>query len=337
MTISQMLRRATFAAILGSSVLAAASETDDSTVTRKWSYIPEFHGVMRAFYELSTANGQSRFDVKNARLSAGGFILPKVDYFLQVDFCNMGKITLLDAYARVEPLDGLKLYAGQMRVPFSVESSRKPQDYHFANVGLVARLGNLRSVGVKAGYTVPRFPLYIEGGVFNGTDRSNHAPWNSQLTYGIKANVKAGGFKPEVAFMSRVAGGQDGTPRFNQGNVSLSWTNGDWFIEGEYIHRSYTDGTSDEYAYDFFIDRGWDVNWKWARRLSAQARFDGISETVDGREHKRLTVGATARYSYRSIFLDFRINFEQYFYEGGTAGVSPDANNTLLAGLILYF
>lgn len=310
----------------------------DTTATAKpWKYVPNFHGVLRTFYEWSTATGQSKFMVRNARLSAGGFILPKVDYYLQVDLCDRGKISILDAYARISPIDGLQIFAGQMRVPFSVESSRKPGDYHFADVGLLANLGNLRSVGVKAGYKVPKTTLYFEGGVFNGSDKISHVEWNSQLTYSIKANYYNAGFKPEVAFQSRVKGGKDGSPRYNQANASLSWSDSNWFIEGEYIYRKYTDATPSRHAYDFFVDYGMPVKWKFANRMSVQARFDGITDNSYIKPCNRLTFGATAHYAYKSLFLNFRLNYEQYFYDDDVTEISPTYNDKLVAGLILSF
>lgn len=322
-------------------MLAASEGTDGDidtvAVDKPWRYVPVFHGTLRTFYELSTATGQSKFMVRNARLSAGGFILPKVDYFLQVDLCDRGKILILDAYAKISPGEGLQLFAGQMRVPFSVESSRKPSDYHFADVGLVAHLGNLRSVGVKAGYTFPRTTFYVEGGIFNGSDKVDHNIWNSQLTYSIKANYSKYGFRPEICFQSRVKGGQNGTPRYNQTGLSLSWTDSHWFVEGEYIYRNYTNGQSSRHAYDFFVDYGFPVKWKMANRLSIQTRFDGITDNSYIKPCRRLTAGATAHYSYKSLFLNFRLNYEQYFYKSGITDIDPCYDNKLVAGLILSF
>ena len=52
---------------------------------------------------------------------------------------------------------------------------------------------------------------------------------------------------------------------------------------------------------------------------------------------RRLTVGATAHYSYKATFVDFRVNFEQYFYNDNVGSISPTDNNKLVAGAILYF
>lgn len=328
--------------------LATPTDSIESGKATVWRYIPTFHGTFRVSYQLSTATGMSRFGVQNARLSAGGFVLPHVDYLLQVDFSDRGRIVLLDAYLRATPAPGLKIMAGQMRVPFSVSASRAPHLYYFTDVELPAVFGNLRSTGVKAGYTIPRTQLYFEGGVFNATDRKDHSVWNSALTYGIKANAKFAGFKPELAFMSRVPAGQG--VRVNMYNASLSWSAGNFFTEAEYIYRDYAGcGVQSSHAWSIFVDYARDVRWKWAQNISVQARFDGLTDgsdcqtIVDGvpvfniAGRRRVTVGTTAKYSFKKTLLAFRLNFEQYFYSHNVNNISASDNDKLVAGLMLYF
>lgn len=315
-------------------VLAASATESADTTAAKWKYIPQVHGTMRAMYEWSTVTGKSNFLVRNARISAGGFILPRTDYFLQVDFCNKGKISLLDAYIRIAPAQGLQLYAGQMRVPFSIGSSRMPKDYHFSHSAAVGWLGNLRSVGAKAGYR--RGIFYVEGGVFNGTDKASHTGWNSQLTYSARANVSVAGFMPQIAFMSRTPGGQDSGVRFNQGNASLTWQDEHWFVEGEYIYRTYTNGADPSRAFAVFVDYGFPVKWEWANRLSFQGRFDGVTDIDNNPGFKRLTAGTTAHYGIGNIFIDFRINYEHFFYAVDTTP-DPYYNSRLNTTAIVYF
>jgi len=341
------ITKAILALLLVSAPLCVRAE-DAGAKTDIKKYIPEFHGTMRAFYQLSTTTGDSRFMVRNARLSAGGYVMPRLDYLLQVDFSDRGKIKLLDAYMRVAPAKGLQIYAGQMRVPFSVESSRVPHAYIFTDVGLVALLGNLRSVGVKGGYKVPGSGLYLEGGVFNATDMADHNVWNSSLTYGIKANYTVAGLKPEVGFMSRVPGGNDKGCRINQFDASLSWRYEGFFIEGEYIWRHYCGPFDDTQAYSILADYAWPVRWSWANQMSVQARFEGLTtassgQYVDGNlpadiaARRRLTVGSTLRYNYGKAHFDFKINYEQYFYSHDVSDISPSDDSKLVAGVVMYF
>ena len=324
--------------------------TTSVTESSDWlKYVPKVNGIFRGQFQQSTTDGESRFRVRNVRLRVNGYVMPMVDYLVQVDLCDKGKMKILDAYIKLKPAEGLAIMMGQERVPFSVESTRLPSEYHFTDISLVGKFGNLRSAGIKAGYRFANFPLYIEGGVFNSSDLDNHAVWHHALTYSIKANYKAKcGLRPEVAFMSRVPGTTG--MRINQYNGSLSWGNGNWFIEGEYIMRLYTQGEHrTSHAYNFFVDYGWPVNWKWAQRMSVQARFDGMTEAISGLfiddeptddlmpERKRVTLGTTASYVNGRAHLDFRLNYEKYFYKSSVKDINPNDDDKLVASMILYF
>lgn len=342
-------RRILAAAALLLACAGASAQTNGTEEKKEWSYIPTFNGEVLVNYRYSPVTGDSRFQVANTRLSAGGYVLPILDYFVQVDFCDNGKIKLLDTYARIHPVKGLSIYAGQMRVPFSVESSRMPYLYYFADVAMTAKFGNLRSVGVKAGYTVPGTALYAEGGVFNSSDMSDHATWNSALTYGIKANYMAKcGLRPEVAFMSRVPSGTG--VRLNQYNASLSWKHGRFFVEGEYIYRLYAGAAYNaSHAYDFFVDYAFPIKSRLADTWSVQARLDGITDASDGIrnakgklettmfEQHRATVGTKFTRSIGPLTASFKINYEHYFYADKKYTPSASDNNQLVAGVSLHF
>ena len=81
-------------------------------------YLPEIHGTIRGKYEYQTTMGAGRFEVRNARVSVTGNVLPIVAYKAEIDLSDEGSIKMLDAYARLFPAKGLTVTAGQMRVPF---------------------------------------------------------------------------------------------------------------------------------------------------------------------------------------------------------------------------
>lgn len=346
-----MIRNALILLLLLTAVpfAGAADTTAVKTISIPASYMPKFHGTFRTFYEMSTTTGDSRFMVRNARLSAGGKVLPVAEYFFQVDLCDRGKIKILDAYVGVTPLPGLKITAGQSRVPFSVGASRAPALYHFANRASMCKdFGNLRAAGVKVGYTVPSTRLYFEGGAFNGTDMSDHTSWNRALTYSIKANYTTpGGLMPQICFMSRKPG-VNGV-RVNQADASVTFQNSAWFIEAEYCFRTYAGHAhKDAHGYNFEIDYGFPVRSAVVNRWSFQARFDGITDSSSGIPldgvlvdnyvgNNRLTLGTTASYIKGQLHCDFRINYEQYFYPGDRKAYSPSDDNKLVAALVLYF
>ena len=127
----------TFAAALiaGAFNVAASAETvpQPAEDADRISYVPEFHGAVRPRWELDTAIGQSRFEVRWARFTAEGKVAPKIGYFLQVDLCDQGVFKFHDAYVRMEVAKGLEVQAGQFRMPFGREPFMAPQNYVFAN------------------------------------------------------------------------------------------------------------------------------------------------------------------------------------------------------------
>ena len=76
-------------------------------------YLPEVHGTIRAKYEYQTTMGAGRFEVRNARVSVTGNVLPSVAYKAEIDLSDEGQIKMLDAYARLFPTKGLTVTAGQ--------------------------------------------------------------------------------------------------------------------------------------------------------------------------------------------------------------------------------
>ncbi|MBD5234438.1 MAG: hypothetical protein HDS65_09735 [Bacteroidales bacterium] len=331
--------KAAMAAIIVA-ISATAAESADST----WTYVPKFNGVTRIFYHLSTTNGDSRFEVANARLSAGGNLMPWFEYFMQVDFCANGKIKPLDFYADITPTKGLKLFLGQMRVPFCIDACRAVHEYYFTSVATTSTFGNLRAVGAKAGYTIPGTKLYVEGGIFSSTDMADHTKWNSTMTYAIKANwATRCGLLPEVGFMSRVPGGAGAGVRVNQYDVSLSWKYSRLFIEGEYIYRRYAGSpVKPAHAYYGLVDYAFPLRARMADKLSVQARYDGITDTTSGlygidglllndiEGYRRLTFGVTASKTLGRCFTAFKLNYEQYFD-------AITQHNQVVAGVIFHF
>ena len=83
-------------------------------------YLPEIHGTIRTKFEYQTEMAASRFEVRNARISITGNVLPIVAYKAEIDLSDEGQIKMLDAYARLFPVKDLTVTAGQMRVPPTV-------------------------------------------------------------------------------------------------------------------------------------------------------------------------------------------------------------------------
>lgn len=138
-------------------------------------YLPEIHGTIRTKFEYQTEMAASRFEVRNARISITGNVLPIVAYKAEIDLSDEGQIKMLDAYARLFPIKDLTVTAGQMRVPFTIDAHRSPHQQYFANRSFIAKqVGNVRDVGVTLGYKFGTgVPVTLEGGLYNGSGLTN--------------------------------------------------------------------------------------------------------------------------------------------------------------------
>ena len=104
--------------------IAFVSAKADDSKEKTFSYIPNIHGTVRPRFELDSKSGDARFAMRNSRLSLDGKVAPEIDYFLQLDLCDQGTFKPLDFYVRLQVATGLRVQAGQFRVPFGVETFR---------------------------------------------------------------------------------------------------------------------------------------------------------------------------------------------------------------------
>ncbi len=99
-------------------------------------YLPEVHGTIRAKYEHQTTMGAGRFEVRNARISLTGNILPIVAYKAEIDLSDEGSIKMLDAYARLFP--GKRIDCDR-RANARTFSPLTPTAHHTSNILPTAR------------------------------------------------------------------------------------------------------------------------------------------------------------------------------------------------------
>ena len=123
------MRRTLAAAVFTALSIATAG----AQLTIPKEYLPKVHGTIRSKYELQTTTGMQRFQVRNARVSLDGKVLPVIAYKAEIDLSDEGSIKMLDAYARFVPNDTWNLTMGQMRVPFTIDAHRSPHQQYFAN------------------------------------------------------------------------------------------------------------------------------------------------------------------------------------------------------------
>lgn len=326
------------AAIAALSITATAADAVD--------YKPNIHGAMRARWEDDLDASRSRFQLRNARVSLDGQIASSIDYYLQADICDRGSMKFLDGWARIRVAEGLRIQAGQFRMPAGVDPFRGPASYVFANRSFIGKqVCNVRAVGAKVTYDFPSIPLTVEGGIFNPTGITDHTGWNSSYAYAGRAIYSLGDFKIYAGVQSLRPDGI----RINLLDGCVNWTAGRWIVEAEYMNKHYTNNTHKAvHAYNFWADYHIPVKAGVFNRLSFQGRFDGMTAHSDGTRdadgrlttddpaRNRVTAGATISYISKPVKLDLRANYENSFYHHGFEP-SAGQGDRLVLELVLRF
>lgn len=327
------------AAMLSASVSTLANDSID--------YTPKIHGVVRTRLEVATETGDYRFQVRNARLSVNGNIASTISYHINTDFCDQGKIKILDAWGRISLTDGLAFQAGQFRMPFGVEPFRGPLNYIFANRAFIGKqMCNVRAVGVKACYSFNTIPLDIEAGAFNPTAIGDHSGWHNTLACAGKISYRIGNITLTTGLQSIIPD----SVRTNLIDGCISWKSGRWIVEGEYMNKHYTRSRHKTcHGFNLYADYWLPINAGIFNRLSFQGRIDGMTDhsnsqrnddgllSTDDPARNRITAGATISHiKSKNLFLDLRANYEKYFYHNGADRTPYDGDKAMIE-MILRF
>lgn len=307
-----------FLAVAGAALSAYAQDKTDIT--------PEIHGTLRGKYEYQTQECEGRFEVRTARVSVSGKVIPEVEYKAEIDLCDEGEIKMLDAFTRLKPWKNFQFTIGQMRVPFTIDAHRSPDKQYFANRSFIAKqVGNIRDVGAMVGYDFQAgIPMRIEAGLFNGSGLTNQKDyWTKGINFSAKAQLfftknltmtlSAQKIKPDSITVMMYDGG-------------LTWKRGGFIAEAEYLFKTYAhDAYKNVHAVDVFTSYDIPVRKSLIKKVSPLVRYDfmtdhsngkrdasGILTTNDYQRH-RVTAGATVSLS-KPFQTDIRLNFEKYFY-----------------------
>ncbi len=328
-----------FFAILGTLALCSASVMAQETEN---SFIPEIHGTIRAKYEYEPDISKGRFEIRNARMSVEGKIIPIVRYKAEIDLSDEGQIKMLDAFVRLQPRDRLKFTFGQMRVPFSIDAHRSPHLQYFANRSFIAKqVGNVRDVGFAAGWTFGSdAPVMLEGGVFNGSGLTNQKNfWTSNYNFSIKSHICLWR-QLNIVLSCQKAGASDVNTYMYDGGVY--WEYSRWHIEAEYLRKHYArDAFNPVNAVDVFAAYRLPLK-RDNLALSFLGRYDYMSDHSNGTkdekgllrtddpERHRLTGGLTLSMGKGALQADIRLNYEQYFYNKGVEPSISEQNKIVL-------
>ncbi|MCM1484196.1 MAG: porin [Muribaculaceae bacterium] len=310
------------------------------------SLVPVPYITLRTRYEWVPADGDMRFQVRHARLGITGQICPIVDYKMEADLCDKGKMRFLDLWGRVALSRDVKVQLGNMRIPFAIGSHVAPHNYIFADRPTTDKhVGSPRNVGVKLIYTPASFPLTIEGGAFNSVANTEQG-WQKRMAAAAKARIGLGdGMQLVLSCESLVP---DST-RLNHLGAGTVWEAGRWHVEGEYVYRHYTNCRARAaHAYEVAANYSMPVHAGVFNRLSFQGRLDGITDHSDGKgavdghlrvtdpAFNRITAGSTISYVHSKFRTDFRLNYEQYMYHHGVSAPA-EARSKVVAELVVHF
>lgn len=334
--------------LMAAAVLPTQAQTvADSTATKKTtvkSWLPKVSGTIRAKAEYQTNEKESRFEVRTARVALEGFVTPIVDYKAEIDLSDEGQIKMLDAYAGVLPTRGLDLRIGQMRVPFSIDAHRSPHKQYFANRSFIAKqVGNVRDVGVYAGYAIKGWT--IEAGAFNGSGLTNQKNyWTKEFNFSSKLQYTTPFGLTLQASVQKISPSGINTYLYD-GGVTLQ--NGRFTVEAEYLRKHYTHRAFDNVdAMDAFVCYDQPLP-KVFRKMSFLCRYDLMTNHADGTldeagclkltdaKRQRLTGGITLSLA-KKMDADIRLNYEKYFYSDITLA-KPSERDKAVVELVVHF
>lgn len=309
---------------------------------------PGIHGTVRAKFEYEPEIKSTRFEVRNARIGFSGNIATRLAYKAEIDLSDEGTIKMLDAYFRVKVGKSFRITAGQMRVPFSIDAHRSPHEQYFANRSFIAKqVGNVRDVGLMAGYTAKvknRDVLLIDAGIFNGsglTAQKNawHRDWNFSAriqafplnNWNITASVQRGRVTDEsMHYLSMGIGTYYHSDRLH--------------LEAEYLVKTYDSGYSPCHTVDIFGEYKIPITKSKEdlpiSGIGILARFDTMGDHANGIDsfdagRMRLTAGLSVYGSERTR-TSLRLNYEKYWYTG-TIRQKESELDKLVLELMVHF
>lgn len=313
------------------------------------SKMPAIHGTIRSKYEYQTEEGEGRFEVRNARISVDGKVTPIVAYKAEIDLCDEGSIKMLDAYTRITPAKSLAVTVGQMRVPFTIDAHRSPNQQYFANRSFIAKqVGNVRDVGAALAYNLDAgFPIKLEAGIFNGSGLTNQKNyWTKSVNFSAKAQMFfPHGFNLTLS-VQKIKPDHVNVMMYDAG--AYYHANG-LHIEGEFLYKHYGQNAyHDVIAANAFASYDIRIRKQCALKcITPLVRYDYMGDHSDGsryldgatnksgvlttNDYKRSRITGGLTFSLSKPFVsDIRLNYEKYLYREGAIAKASERDKIVL-------
>ncbi|MCR5395801.1 MAG: OprO/OprP family phosphate-selective porin [Bacteroidales bacterium] len=325
--------------------------------------MPKMSGILRGKYEYQTEMHASRFEIRNARLSASGKVAGSSEYKLEVDLCDESAVKMKDAWVRVNPWRTLRLTLGQQRMPFSIDAHRNPSAQYFANRSFIAKqVGDMRDVGFQVGYDFlndeSRKVLSLDAGVFNGSNLDNQkSAWFTSPGYSARIQYFP---TSGLALIPSIQHQQIAERQASYTSLDFGayYEVRGWHMEAEYLHKVYDHGAfSDCSAVDAMIiyRQKLDSDRSYVESISYLGRYDWMQDHSSGKsgfvtdangattstlvltdaQRHRLTIGTTFSLRNSHFPTDIRLNYENYWYPNG--GAKESERNKLVCELMIKF
>jgi len=330
---------------------------------QKSKYMPQIHGILRGKYEYEPQLGASRFEMRNARLSATGKLILRSEYKLEVDLCDESAIKMKDAWVRINPWSQLRLTVGQQRMPFSIDAHRNPSAQFFANRSFIAKqVGDMRDVGFQAGYDFmnaeSRKVLTVDAGIFNGSSYDEQkSAWFKSPAYSARLQffpVEGFALIPSVQHQ-KIA---DREASYTSVDMGAYYETKGWHLEAEYLHKHYDKKAFEDCnAVDVMVIYKQRIkrDKSYLESIAYQGRYDYMQDHSSGKkgfaqddngntttllaltdaERHRMTLGLTLGVRNPYFPTDIRLNYEKYWYPHG--GAKESEQDKLVCELVVKF
>lgn len=222
-------------------------ESEQAKAKKSSFYTPQLCGSMMAYFNVNTYDGDQRFAIRNAQVGVRGNASNNISYYIQVNFHNLAKVTVLDSYIRYK-YERFDLTLGQQWTHLTADFDRcGPKSNLFTsrsygvvylpvytNGSALSSFGN-RDIGLYGNYTLStELPITLSLGVFNGAGYNN-IEWDNDIN--VTGRIQIGGKKG----LSGGASIYSGTTLYDQNTTILSgevrYVTDNLFVEANYQRK----------------------------------------------------------------------------------------------------
>lgn len=223
-------------------------ESERTNAKESAFYTPQITGSMMAYFNVNTYDGDQRFAIRNAQVGLKGNASNNISYYIQVNFHNLGSVSVLDSYMRYK-YEGFDLTLGQQWIHITSDFDRcgpKSNLFTSRSYGVLyipkytdgsstGSFGN-RDIGVYGNYTFStNIPITLSAGLFNGAG-INNVEWDNDINY--TGRIQVGGSKGVSGGASIYRGNTsyDQLATIYSGEVRYVCTS--LFVEANYQYRT---------------------------------------------------------------------------------------------------